>query len=887
MSTPILATKLYRPPPRPTLVRRPRLLERLHSGLHRKLTLLSAPAGFGKTTLLSDWLADCPTGAVWLSLDEGDADPLRFLGYLVAALQTVAPTVGAGVLAALYSPQPPPTEVLLTALVNDLARLPDPFLLVLDDYHSSSVPAVNQVLVFLLDHLPPQLHVVLATREDPHLPLARLRAQDQLTELRAADLRCTPDEAAGFLNQAMGLALSAEDIAALDSRTEGWIAGLQLAALSLRGQPDTAGFIASFTGSHRFVLDYLAEEVLQKQPERLQTFLLQTSILQRLCGPLCDEVLGEPAGTGQATLEELEHANLFLIPLDNERRWYRYHHLFADLLRQRLQQRRSASRLEKGSEALWSEIDLYVRASVWCEEQGLGLEAFEYAASAQDIDRAARLLDSRSVPLHYRGAVTTVLDWLGRLPARELERRPALSLRYASLLLVNGHTTGVEEKLQVAEAALPGGERDQPTRDLIGQIAAARATLALTRYQVDTMLAQSRRALEYLSPRNLFLRANAYWTMGFAYLLQGERVECRQALSEAISLSRTSGDIFTTVLATIGLGNVQELDNQLYQAAETYSRVLEIAGEQPPQIVYEAHLGLARIHYEWNDLETAEQQGRQSLVLARQYESVIDRWVLCEVFLARLQLARGDVSGAAAQLAETEQEARQQHFVHRLPDIAIAQVIAWLRQGQVAAAAELAETYDLPLGRARVHLARGEPAAALEVLAGWAAQVQARGWIDERLKVLVLQALAHQEQGEREKAAEVVQEALALGQPAGCIRTFVDEGAPMQRMLSGVAAQGRMPDYLQSVLAAFEAVKSTREPSGNLPAQAQPLLDPLSPRELEVLRLIADGLSNEEIAGRLVVALSTVKGHNRVIFDKLQVQRRTEAVARARELGLL
>jgi LuxR family transcriptional regulator, maltose regulon positive regulatory protein len=887
MSTPLLATKLYRPPPRPNVIRRPRLLERLRAGLHRKLTLISASAGFGKTTLISDWLADCSRPAVWLSLDDGDADPIRFLGYLVAAIQTLVPDTGAGVMAALYSPQPPPTEVLLTALVNDLARISEPFLLVLDDYHSCAGPAVDQALTFVLEHLPAHLHLVLATREDPHLPLARLRAQDQLSELRAVDLRFTPDEAAGFLHQVMGLSLSAEEVAALESRTEGWIAGLQLAGLSLQGQPDVARFIASFSGSHRFVLDYLAEEVLQQQPERIQTFLLQTSILERLCGPLCETVLQDPAGSGQATLEELEHANLFVIPLDNERGWYRYHHLFAELLRQRLQQSLAARPAAPAGAGGQSESELHLRASGWFEEHGLGLEAFQHAAAAQDIDRAARLLDGRGIPLHYRGAVTSVLDWLGSLPRTELESRPALLVRYASLLLVNGHTTGVDDKLAVAEVALQSAELDDATRNLIGHIAAARATVALTRYQVDSMLEQSRRALEYLSPRNLFLRANAYWTMGYAYLLQGERAECRRALSEAISLSRTSRDVFTTLLATIGLGNVQEADNQLHQAAETYRHAQEIAGEQPSQIVYEAHLGLARIAYEWNDLDAAEQLGQQSLFLARQYERIIDRWVLCEVFLARVKLARGDLAGAAHLLAQTLQAARQEQFVFRLPDIAAAQVVTWLRQGWVEAAAQLAETFDLPLGRARVRLAEGDPAAALTALANWGAEVEARRWADERLKVRVLQALAYQAGGETEQAEQMLLEALALGEPGGCVRTFVDEGAEMERLLSAVANRGQMPDYLRTLLAACEASKPTNKAPGNLPTPAQPLIDPLSHRELEVLRLIADGLSNEEIAERLYVALSTVKGHNRVIFDKLQVQRRTEAVARARELGLL
>src|SRR5205823_10882477 len=334
--TPILATKLYLPRLRPNVVSRPRLIERLNEGLHRNLTLISAPAGFGKTTLVSEWVASCDRQVAWLSLDEGDSDPTRFLTYLVAALRTIAPTLGEGVLGALQSPQPPPPEAMLTALLNDLTTIRDHLVLVLDDYHVLDAKAVDHALTFLLEHLPPQMHLVIATREDPQLPLARLRARGQLTELRAVDLRFTPTEAAGFLNQGMGLNLSAEDITALETRTEGWIAGLQLAALSMQGQQDTTSFITSFTGSHHFVLDYLVEEVLGQQSERVQTFLLRTSILDRMSGPLCDAVVLDPAASGRETLDYLERASLFLVPLDNERRWYRYHHLFAELLRQRL-----------------------------------------------------------------------------------------------------------------------------------------------------------------------------------------------------------------------------------------------------------------------------------------------------------------------------------------------------------------------------------------------------------------------------------------------------------------------------------------------------------------------------------------------------------------------
>jgi LuxR family transcriptional regulator, maltose regulon positive regulatory protein len=912
----ILATKLYIPPPRPTGVLRSRLIEQLNQGLHRKLILLSAPAGFGKTTLLASWLASRTEGrglrtesvatslspqssslstrVAWLSIDKGDSDPSRFLTYLVAAVQTVAPHIGAEVSEILKAPQPPPIESLLTSLLNEMTSIPDDIILVLDDYHLLDSKPVDDALTFLLEHLPPQIHLVIATREDPQLPLARLRARSQLTELRVTDLRFTLAEAAEFLNQVMSLRLSAEDIAALENRTEGWVAGLQLAALSMQGHQDAAGFIRSFSGSHHFVLDYLLEEVLHQQPQPVQTFLLHTSVLDRMCGPLCDAVLGlttdhrpptndrgdnDPSFVVRRSsliLEELERANLFIIPLDNERRWYRYHHLFADLLRQRLQQRAGASTEKEEISA----AELHIRASVWYEYNRLELEAFHHAVAANDIERAERLMDEKGMPRHSHGVVAAILGWLGSLPAAALDARPALWVQYAEILLVSGHTTGVEQKLDAAEAALQGAELDDRIRHLIGHIATARATLALTRYQTDAMLAQSRRALEYLLPDDLSFRATANWTAGTAYFDMGDRVAARQAISESIALSQAAGNIFTAILASIALGQIQEADNQLYLAAETFRRVLQLAGDRPQQIVYEAHLGLARICYEWNDLDGAERHGQQSLELARQYESVIDRYIVCEVFLARLKLARGDVDGAAALLAQTGQYARQHNFVYRIPEVAATQVLVLLRQGKLAAAAHLAHTHDLPISQARVLLAQGNPAAALAALEPVRRQVEAKGWQDERLKTMVLQAVAHHVNGDKEAAVPLLGEALALAEPGGFVRLFVDEGLPMKNLLQEVASRTMAPEYTRQVLAAFSQGGSKR-------AAQSAIVEPLSERELEVLQHIAEGRTDQEIADRLYLSLYTVKVHARNIYGKLGVNKRTQAVAKARELGIL
>ena len=876
MSNPILATKLYVPPSQPKVVPRPRLIERLNEGMHRRLTLVSAPAGFGKTTLLSEWLAGCERPPAWLSLDEGDNDPTRFLSYLVAALQTIAPNIGEGVLGVLQSPQPPPTESILTALLNEIDTVPDDFVLVLDDYHVIDAEHVDGALAFLIEHLPPRMHLIISTREDPSLPLARLRVRGQLIELRAADLRFTPSEAAEFLGGVMGLDLTEEDIAALETRTEGWIAGLQLAAISMRGHEDATGFIESFTGSHHFVLDYLVEEVLGQQPESVQAFLLRTSVLDRLCGSLCDAVLLDPSSSGQETLEYIEHANLFLVPLDDERRWYRYHHLFAELLRQRLLQ---------GAVSSTGDVDdLHGRASQWYEENGLEVEAFRHAAAANDVERAERLIEGKGVPLYFRGTVAPVLKWLESLPKTELDARPSLWVMYASVLLLIDHTA-VEQRLQAAEAALRGTEPNDRTRDLVGRIASMRATLAVIGHDAETIIAQSRRALEHLHPDNLPIRTATTWTLGHAHHLQGNRAAASRAYDEVISTGKSSGDSVYTIAATINLGQLQEADNRLSLATRTYRRVLKLAGDPPQPIACEACLGLARIAYQWNDLVAAEQHGQQFIQLTRQMGSV-DSFASYDVFLARLKLARGDVAGAVAILTRAEEFVRQHNFLFRMPDVATAQVLALLRQNNLAEAAHLAETHDLPISRTRVHLARGDTSAALALLEPLRRQMEAKGWQDEQLKVMVLQAVTLQAHGEEDEAAQILRDALALAEPGGFIRIFADEGTQMARLLSEAAARGIMPGYTGRLLAAFEAEERKSEAKSYLPP-AQPLTEPLSQRELEVLRLIAKGLSNREIGERLFLAVDTVKGHNRRIFGKLSVQRRTEAVAKARSLDIL
>lgn len=858
MSTPIIATKIYIPLPRPQFVSRPNLLQKLDQILHSKLTLISAPAGFGKTSLVADWIAQRDAGRVaWLSLDEADSDPVRFLTYFICAIQTVLPKVGDGVLSLLESGSATVSDALLTMLLNDIAANSEPMVLMLDDYHVIEAPAVDEALTFLLQHLPPQVHLVMTTREDPNLPLPRLRVRRQLTEVRAVDLRFTTAETAVFLNQIMGLTLTSSDIATLETRTEGWIAGLQLAALSLQGHHDSATFIRSFTGSHHYVLDYLVAEVLEQQPPNIQTFLLQTSVLERMCAELCNAVLTETAVSAPDTLTQLENANLFIVPLDNDRRWYRYHHLFADLLRQRLK----------------NPAPLHQRASQWYEDNGFELDAFHHATAANDLDRAERLIEGNGMPMHYRGAVTPVLNWLATLDTAVLNNRPSLWVTYASALSVAGQNSAIEPKLQAAEAALQTRQPDEHTRNLIGHIATLRALLAGPKYDGETVLAQSKRALTYLHPDNLPVRTTANWTLAHGYHIQGDLQAAKKAYEETIAICQISGNTFIDILATTSLGIIQELENQYHIAFATYQRVMQLAGDPALPSACEAALGLARLSWEWNQLENAKAYAQQGIDLAQHIEN-IDTDTAGRLFLARVLLAQMDAPTAQTVLSTAEQAIHQQNYTNLMSDLAAVQVQFLLSQGALATAGQLASAHDLPLWQARVLLAQENADSALTVLES----VQTA---DAELDVLILQAVAYWKRGEVETAVSHLSRALTIAEPNRLIRRFVNEGAPVKAMLQHLHSNNQLNLYIATLLAAF---------GDDVPLPTivnQPLLDPLSEREREVLALVAEGLSNREISQRLYLALNTVKGHNRRIYSKLQVQRRTEAVARARELGLI
>jgi LuxR family maltose regulon positive regulatory protein len=887
MALSILATKLYIPQPRSKIVPRTRLIDRLNKGLEGKLTLISAPAGFGKTTLISEWVATCKLPVAWLSLDERDNDPARFISYLVKALQTITPGIGEGLLAVLQSPHPLQIETILTNLLNEISVLTEDFLLVLDDYHSIDSPPVDDSLAFFIENQSHQIHLLIATREDPDLPLARLRVRGQFTELRAADLRFTPTEAAEFLNRVMGLNLCEGDVAALEARTEGWIAGLQLAALSMRGNQDATGFIQSFTGSHRFVMDYLLEEVLNQQAESIQTFLLRTSVLDRMCGPLCDAVLLDPSIPGQATLEYLERANLFVVAQDNERHWYRYHHLFGDLLSRQLQQNFSPGGIAK----------LHILASEWYENNDLILESFRHAAAANDIERAERLMESKKMPIHLRGTATAILDWLESLPKSLLDAKPMLWWKQAAMLLVIGETSGVEQKLQAAEAAIASAsilssEQEEITRDLIGKIAAARATLAQTQLQIEAIFVQARRALEYLHPNNLSDRSSASCALGYAYFWVEDWDEANRAYAEALSLAQTDRDIPNSILASIRLGQLQKDQSHFYLAVETYKHALQLLGENSDPNAVVAYLGLAEIFYKWNNLDTAEQYAERGIKLAQQYAEIYDRIIMSELHLAIIKIAQRDMPSAVQLVSQAERISRQKNFTPRQPNIAYFQTWIYLHQGDLDKAAQLARQNDLPLMLARVLIRQSDPSAALEVTEPLRQEAESKGLGSRLLEVMAVQSIALFSLGEKEKALIILGDVLGRAEPEGYIRLFVDEGPLMAELLYVAAQQGVRPGYVKKLLAAFEAEPKGEQPVPSVPkAHRSPtgsaLVEPLSERELEVLKLLRTELTGPEIARECMVSLSTVRTHIQHIYAKLGVSNRRAAVNRAVELNLL
>jgi LuxR family transcriptional regulator, maltose regulon positive regulatory protein len=921
---PLLATKLQVPRPRPHQVRRTHLFQRLQQGMERTLTLISAPAGFGKSTLLSDWLTSRAIPTAWFLLEPQDNEPIRFLSYLIAALQTYDPQVGTTALALLHTLQPPPMETVLTLLINDLLNRGigewERFVLVLDDYQVINAESIHHAIAFLLDHLPPQMHLVLATREDPPLPLAHLRGRDDLLELRLADLRFTQEETATYLVEIMGLSLSVDEIAHLQGRTEGWITGLHLAALSLQGRDDQTDFITAFTGSHHYVADYLLDEVLNRQDEAVQDFLLQTCILDRLSAPLCDAVRTQNGS--QALLDYLERANLFLVPLDDERKWYRYHRLFAEVLRHRLQQT-----------APTVVPDLHRRASRWYEQHEFFGEAVSHALAAPALHEVVRLIEQRAWIFIISSQMQTLCSWLQALPESLVLAHPLLSLISAIVLMYTNRPEEATARLQTVEREL--SRRGDPSRSpwplapalvpdgtslgfLPGQVAACWSLLARLSGDLERCVAFSQQALDLLpetgtAPFMCMLRVGAMFSAIHAYLVSGDVTNASERLlSETVIFTRTSSNyrLLTPKGLTL-LARLQALQGRLHQAAATYEEVVQIVprpGDYPVLANGPTYyFGLGDLLREWNELDAAEHYLLRGIDLIRGTLSVDadDIW-MGYAALARLQQARGRYEQAVATLDTFMQVAHQRHVVPLLmAQCAALRAHMELVQGHLQAARYWADTSnlsatDIPsyprereylsLARVRIALERVIPTGSClsEVrflLERLLLEAEANRRMHSVLEVLLLYALALQVQGNHTGALTALGRALTMAEPEGYLRLFLDEGPPMAALLQKAQRHGLAPRYTAKLLLAMNEAGA---PGGQRYAShASTLIEPLTARERDVLWLVLDGASNREIARQLFVSVNTVKKHILNIYGKLNVQSRAQASAKARTLYLL
>ena len=907
MALPVLTTKLFVPAVRPHAVPRPRLIETLHDGRRsgRKLTLVSAPAGFGKSSVLSEWMADARRRdpllrVAWISLDAADNDSARFLDYLVGALQAADPALDLGTAAG----QSGPVDQTLTALINALAASSTPIILVLDDFQTIEAQPVRDAVSFMLDHLPPTLHLALASRSDPLLPMARLRAGGELTELRAADLRFTPGEAAGFLNEMMGLNLSAADVAVLEARTEGWIAGLQLAALSLRERDDVSGFIAGFAGSNRFVIDYLVEEVLQRQPAPVRDFLLRTSILDGLNGALCDAVTGLTGGSEM--LAALERDNLFVVPLDDRRQWYRYHHLFADVLRARL------TGHDPGLHVL------HTRASEWYERNDLIEDAVTHALAADDVERAARLIELAVPAVRLSRQDATLLRWLALLPAPIIRRRPVLGVYHAWSSLVAGDVEGVEPRLADAEGALAArDEAGLPTHDsapseelrtLPVTIAVYRAAVAQARGDLAGMRTHAQRALDLTEPGDNLGRGAAAGFLGLAAWAIGDLDAGVRAFGEVRTSLRRAGNLADALSTTIPTADMLLGQGRLRDAQRSYEEALgealrlTVAEGAPPQSSGDLEVGLSEILVERNDLPAALTHLAASEALGEQAHSHENRYRWF-VSMARIRLAEGD-PGAALELLGTAERLYRRGFLPELRPIDGQTARIWIGQGRLSEGAAWAtgrglSSTDAPtylrefehLTLARLLIAVADPGdgrlrEALHLLGRLLVAAETGQRWGSVTEILLLQALAHAANGDTTRALDPLEQALRRAEPEGYCRLFLDEGEPMAALLRHAATAGIAPEAVPRLVSALAPGEGETPAAGRETAVGE-LADPLSERERQVLRLLASELSGPDIARELYISLNTLRTHTRHIFGKLEVNSRPAAVRRAEALGLL
>lgn len=918
-----MRTKLFGSRLQPNLMMRQRLIVRLNQGVMHKFTLISAPAGFGKTTLLTEWRHSqqgvmagsdsSPPTFAWLALDSDDDDPVHFLRYVVAALQTVQEELGATALSLLQSPQPPAPQTVLGTLINEIAALPQRLVLVLDDYHTISNRAIHEALAYLLTHLPPQLHLAIATRVDPPLPLARMRVRGEMTELRAADLRFTTAEAATFLRECRQLDLQPAQVAALEARTEGWIAGLQLAALSLQHRHERAEvstFVDAFTGSHRYVLDYLVDEVLAQQSTQVQQFLLCSAILKQICAEACNAIL--EIDDSQPMLEALEAANLFIVPLDEQRRWYRYHHLFAELLRHRLKQTQPDRVPE-----------LHRRASDWHQANDLIGEAIEHALAAADTARAVALVCQARWEVHGRGEVATLQRWLRLLPASVVQTTIPLALAQVWTLFYSGKLAEGAACLQQIQAHLCADNAVQTAtlRMWHSELAILEAQAALNRGEIERAIAACLQARAALPDGQWVIASMVETVLGRAYRLRGDLAAAAQAYAAAATLGGRTNNPMAVLSGLCSQAALYEVLGQLHEAERLQQAAIALAIDETGRRVPLAGiplLGLGKLYREWNRLETAAAWLEEAIALGRRagLEGIV---VDSVVTLALVHMAQGaDAHATLRQGQEIVQRWQEPLTALRLAALAAR---LWLAQGNIAAAAAWADAIlaeysmkQLIAGGeqveieqtilARIWLAQGRVAEAQELLAQLLAAAEATGRKGRVVEVLVLQALAARAGGALAPAIDTLCQALQLAQPAGYVRVFADEGRPMGELVARVALEeSPLALYARQLLPAFAASApesvplevgsaATDQTTGQPPQALSPemahwLAEPLSVREREVLALLAEGYNNREIGKRLIIAISTVKKHIEHIHGKLYVRSRTQAVARARTLGLL
>jgi LuxR family maltose regulon positive regulatory protein len=898
LSIPLLLTKFNLPAPGAKFVPRPRLLHILDEGLgsNTSLILVCGPAGYGKTTLVSQWLQTSPEihpdRYAWLTLESGDDDLTRFLTYFVTAIQRLRPGFGEAVLKMLQTHKPQPSAVLATLLVNELSELPRRIFLILDDYHLITAQPIQSIIAFLVDHQPPQLCLVLLTRTDPPLPLARLRARGQLVELRQSALCFLAAEVAEYANQTMALALSPGQLSFLARKTEGWISGLQLAAISLHQGQDRAAFFEAFSGEHEFIADYLTEEVLARLPAPVREFLLYTSILERLTAPLCESVTGQPGA--QAMLQHLLDANLFILPLDDRHTWYRYHVLFADLLRKRLQ------------DALGGEVrTLHRRASGWFAEHGLVDLAIEHAIAGADFACAASLIEPVAESLLSHGQAVTLLRWLDALPQDALLARPVLvPLKAFALFMCGRPPQQVRDLIQ--ELAAAGAQAE-----FQGELLTIQAMLAVMQGKPAEAIQLSDQAIHQLPVERAFFRSLAADCLGMGRTLAGDYEAAARAFEQVVELSMQTDNLMLTLMALSNLAGLRYVQGHLHAAIDTCRQVVELAtrriGRGTPMLgktlfnlgemlreqgdldaslatLFEAasmlesfsevgltlaYLAIARIHlikHDWPAAQSYIDRARQR-ALADQSTWMDER--LVEVVQARYWIAHGDLDQAV-------QWARSRNLLDRTP----ADLFGEAERN--ASIRELLQGECITL--VRLSLAQRQPEKALEMLAFLHAQIEKRGQLRRVIEIMALKALALQQKGEFDRSLQAIGEAIAFAEPEGYQGAFIDGGAPMARLLYQAVAQGISPAYAGKLLAALS--NDTQAPAPPQNPRTGDLIEPLSEREMEVLQLIAEGLSNGEIAARLYISLSTVKGHTANIFGKLGVKNRTQAVARARTLGL-